>query len=157
MTYSATLSNGNPLPVWFSFDPLTRTFTGTPAEVSNLSLKVTAKDSANISVSCPFSLEIVTGIKNDEGIIPESSVLYQNFPNPFNPTTVIEFEVAKTARFTLSVFNILGERIKIISDKEYTAGHYKETFNSTGLSSGIYIYQLTGKNVNIIRKMALLR
>ena len=94
----------------------------------------------------------------DEGEIPPSTInLYQNYPNPFNPTTTIEFAVSKTGRYKLGLYNTLGELVKEISDKEYEAGYYKETFNAAGLSSGMYIYRLSGNDANIVRKMVVLR
>jgi hypothetical protein len=158
LTYTATLSNGNPLPVWLSFDPVTKTFTGTPSASGNINVKVTAKDSANISVSCTFAINFtITGIDDNKGQLPKSITLYQNYPNPFNPTTTIEFGVAETGRYSLSLFNTLGELIKEISDREYEAGYHKEFFNATGLSSGMYIYRLAGNDANLVRKMVLLR
>ena len=158
LTYSATLSNGNPLPAWLSFDPATRTFEGTPTEAINISVKVTAIDSANASVSCTFSINVtITGIEETKEQSPESMNLYQNYPNPFNPTTTIEFAIPETGRYYLGLYNALGELVKEISAKEYEAGYYKETFNATGLSSGVYIYQLTGNDANFVRKMVILR
>ncbi len=94
----------------------------------------------------------------DESAIPPSTInLYQNYPNPFNPSTTIEFSISKAGRYKLDLFNTLGELVKEITDKEYDAGKYKETFNATSLSSGMYIYRLTGSNVSITRKMVLLR
>jgi hypothetical protein len=158
LTYSATLSNGNPLPGWLLFDPSTRTFSGAPTETININVKVIATDSANASVSCTFAISIVvTGLEESKDQIPESFNLYQNYPNPFNPTTTIEFAIPKTGRYSLSLYNALGELVKEISEKEYESGYYKETFNATGLSSGIYIYRLTGSDANIVRKMVVLR
>jgi hypothetical protein len=158
LTYSATLSNGNPLPAWLSFDPATRTFEGTPTEAININVKVKAVDSANASVSCTFAINVtITGIEETKEQTPESINLYQNYPNPFNPTTTIEFAIPKTGRYKLGLYNALGELVKEISDKEYNVGYYKETFNATGLSSGMYIYRLTGNDANIVRKMVLLR
>ena len=128
LTYSATLSNGNPLPVWLSFDPVTKTFTGTPTASGNISVKVTAKDSANISVSCTFAINVtVTGIDDDKEQFPESMNLYQNYPNPFNPTTTIEFAIPKSGRYKLDLYNALGELVKEISNREYEAGYHQET------------------------------
>jgi hypothetical protein len=136
----------------------TRTFTGTPTESININVKVTATDSANASVSCTFAINIViTGIEDIKNQIPESIKLYQNYPNPFNPTTTIEFAIPKTGRYSLGIYNTLGELVKEISDREYEAGYHKETFDATGLSSGIYIYRLTGNKANIVRKMVLLQ
>ncbi|MFA4853334.1 MAG: putative Ig domain-containing protein, partial [Bacteroidales bacterium] len=59
LTYSATLSNGNPLPSWLSFEPSTRTFSGTPIGTGELNVKVIATDTANASASCTFSLVVV--------------------------------------------------------------------------------------------------
>ncbi|MGD1046176.1 MAG: putative Ig domain-containing protein [Bacteroidota bacterium] len=56
LTYSATLSDGNPLPAWLSFDPATRMFSGTPTTTSAYTIKVTATDTANASVSCTFGI-----------------------------------------------------------------------------------------------------
>lgn len=88
---------------------------------------------------------------------PNKYELAQNFPNPFNPTTVIEFAIPNSGRYTLSIFNVLGELVEVISEKEYKAGYYKETFNAKELSSGIYFYRLMGDQTNIVRKMTLIR
>jgi hypothetical protein len=158
LTYSAALSNGNPLPAWLSFDPITKTFTGTPTETINIIVMITATDSANTSVSCTFAINVtITGIKETKKQLPEGINLFQNYPNPFNPTTTIEFAISKTGIYSLRLYNILGELVKEISNREYKAGYYKETFNAAGLSSGMYIYRLTGDNLNIVRKMTLLR
>ena len=158
LTYSATLSNGNPLPAWLSFDPVTKSFTGTPTASGNINVKVTAKDSDNASVSCTFAINVtITGIDDNKGQLPESINLYQNYPNPFNPTTTIEFGIAETGRYSLSLYNTLGELVKEISDREYEAGYHKETLNATGFSSGMYIYRLTGNDANLVRKMVILR
>jgi hypothetical protein len=158
LTYSAALSDETPLPDWLSFDAFTKTFSGTPAEAGNLSVKITVTDSANTSVSCTFAINvIITGIEETKEQLPESSNLLQNYPNPFNPTTTIEFVISKTGRYSLSLYNALGELVKIISNREYESGYYKETFNAAGLPSGMYIYRLTGSNANIVRKMILLR
>ena len=158
LTYSATLSNGNPLPAWLSFDSFTKTFSGTPTEVANINVKVTAVDSANASVSCTFAIDVtITGIKETNKQLPESIHLYQNYPNPFNPSTTIEFAIPKSGRYSLGLYNALGQFVKEISDREYEAGYYKETINAAGLSSGMYIYRLTGNNANIVRKTIILR
>lgn len=157
LTYSALLSNGMPLPAWLSFDPATRTFTGTPTGAVNIFIKVTVKDSSNAFVSCTFAINVITGINDNKGELPESINLYQNYPNPFNPTTTIEFAIPKSGRYTLGLYNTLGELVKEISAREYEAGYYQETFNAASLTSGIYIYRLTGNNANIVRKMVLIR
>lgn len=162
LTLSAKLSNGTPLPSWLSFNPDTRTFFGIPtqAKVFPIMVTVTAKDTANASASSTFGITIVANpvdVEEDKSQLPQSIYLNQNYPNPFNPTTTIEFAVSKTGRYTLGLYDTLGKFVKEISDKEYEAGYYKETFNATGLSSGMYIYRLTGNDADIVRKMVVLR
>jgi hypothetical protein len=119
---------------------------------------ITATDSANTSVACTFAINVsITGLEKTEKQLPGSINLFQNYPNPFNPTTTIEFAIPKAGRYTMSLYNALGELVKEISDKEYVAGYHKETFNATGLSSGMYIYRLAGNEANIVRKMVVLR
>ncbi|HLP88021.1 MAG TPA: SBBP repeat-containing protein [Nostocaceae cyanobacterium] len=69
LTYTATLANGDALPSWLTFDPTTRTFTGTPPTTENISIKVTATDSANASVSDEFTLTINTPSTDDVQLI----------------------------------------------------------------------------------------
>lgn len=158
LTYAATLSNGSSLPSWLSFNPAARTFAGTPTSAVNLSLKVTASDNANASASCSFNINVtVTGIDDNRGHIPSDINLYQNYPNPFNPATTIEFAIPKDGRYTLTLYNILGQLVKEISDQEYDAGYYKEKFDANGLTSGTYIYRLKGDVAEVVRKMVLIQ
>ncbi len=162
LTLTAKLSSGAALPTWLSFNPDTRTFFGVPTQAKVFPIMVTvfAKDTANASASSTFGITIVAdpvGVEEDKSQLPKSIYLNQNYPNPFNPTTTIEFAIPKTGRYKLGLYNPLGELVKEISDKEYEAGYHKETFNATGLTSGMYIYRLTGNDANIVRKMVLLR
>ncbi|MGD1047052.1 MAG: putative Ig domain-containing protein [Bacteroidota bacterium] len=72
LTYSATLINGNPLPAWLSFDPATRTFSGTPTAAATISIKVTATDTASASVSSTFNIiSVLTGVNQEENKTPK--------------------------------------------------------------------------------------
>lgn len=158
LAYSASLSDGNPLPAWLSFNPATRVFQGTPSVSGKINVKVTAMDSANTAVTCTFAINvIITGADGSKVQLPGGFSLAQNYPNPFNPTTVIEFSIPKSGRYKLSIYNILGKHVMDISDKEYSAGKNKEVFNAAGLSSGLYMYRLIGDNGSLTRKMTLLR
>ncbi len=89
--------------------------------------------------------------------LPKEFKLEQNYPNPFNPTTTIEFTIPQNGRYSLGVYNILGQLVRVLGDEEYQAGYYKVTFDAGKLSSGMYIYKLSGNNVNISRKMILMK
>ncbi len=158
ITCSATLGNGNPLPGWLSFDPYTKTFYGTPSSAINTLIKVTAIDTGGLAASCLFTLNIaVTGLEDETGQIPGGIELYQNYPNPFNPSTTIKIAIPEAGRYKLDLFDTLGENVKVISEKYYEAGYHVEILDATGLSSGMYIYKLTGYGMSAVRKLIILQ
>jgi len=88
---------------------------------------------------------------------PNSFVLYQNFPNPFNPTTKLRFNLPKAAHVHFTFFNILGEVVKTLHMGNKNAGYYEVEFNADNLPSGIYIYQIITDDFIQARKMILLK
>ncbi|MBI5216166.1 MAG: T9SS type A sorting domain-containing protein [Ignavibacteriae bacterium] len=75
--------------------------------------------------------------------VPTAFALNQNYPNPFNPTTTISFELAEPAIVTVKVFNMLGQEVATVLDREeFFDGVYSETFDASGLTSGVYFYQI---------------
>jgi len=88
---------------------------------------------------------------------PFSYVLTQNFPNPFNPSTTIQFNVPERSLINLTVYNIIGEKVAVLVDGEKEAGFYSLEFNAAGLPSGIYIYRLQSSEFVQVRKMILLK
>jgi hypothetical protein len=84
-------------------------------------------------------------------------VLYQNYPNPFNPNTVISYQLPVTGNVTLKVYDILGNEVATLVNEEKQPGVYEVEFDSEGLSSGIYFYQLRTGNFTQVKKMILLR
>lgn len=89
------------------------------------------------------------------GVAPNVFELSQNFPNPFNPSTTIEFTVPATGRTTLKVFNTLGQEVATLYNNEAEAGKYHQVqFNASGLSSGIYVSRLqSGDKIQIMKMM----
>ncbi|MBT8379039.1 MAG: T9SS type A sorting domain-containing protein [Ignavibacteria bacterium] len=83
--------------------------------------------------------------------------LEQNYPNPFNPTTKIKFELPDQNRVTLKVYNVLGNEIATLINKDKPSGTYEIEFDATGLPSGIYFYELHAGNFVETRKMILLK
>jgi hypothetical protein len=97
----------------------------------------------------------ITGVNDKVNSIPTQFNLSQNYPNPFNPSTVIEFSVPQQEKLSLTVYNILGQKVAALINGEIAAGYHMITFNASKLSSGIYFYQLLGDHVNITKKMIL--
>lgn len=159
LTYTATLSNGNPLPAWLSFETITRTFSGTPTSLGNYLLKVTATDTANAKASCIFNLKIinpVTDIKDDQEVIQDFR-LYQNHPNPCNPSTIISWQTSASGWQTLKVYDLLGREVTTLVDEFKTAGKYEVEFDASNISSGIYFYVLKTNNFLDQKKMIVMK
>jgi hypothetical protein len=89
---------------------------------------------------------------------PTQFFLANNYPNPFNPSTTIEFHLPQPEIISLRVFNVLGVEMKsFFSNVKTNAGVHKVEFVSEGLSSGVYFYTLTSPHFTQSKKMILLR
>jgi hypothetical protein len=88
---------------------------------------------------------------------PAKYFLAQNYPNPFNPTTTIRFEIPERSIVTIKVYDVLGSEIATLINEEKSVGKYDVEFDGSGLSSGIYFYQLTAGSFSETKKMILLR
>jgi len=74
---------------------------------------------------------------------PEKFELFQNFPNPFNPTTTISYQLSSPGRVRLVVYNLLGQEVATLVDAEREAGFHQELWHASSLASGLYIYRIT--------------
>ena len=93
----------------------------------------------------------------DAGSLPVSVELAQNFPNPFNPTTTIRWEMPDAGAVQLVVYNMLGQEVARLADEQLGAGVHQRVFNAAGLSSGVYVYRLTANGVTQSRTMTLVK
>jgi hypothetical protein len=79
---------------------------------------------------------------------PEKYTLAQNFPNPFNPSTTIEFSIPQTSNVTIEIYNIVGERVASLVNKTLDVGYHRVNFNASNLPSGTYVYRLKASGQN---------
>ena len=110
--------------------------------------------------------DLITDVE-DEDSNPVDFYLSQNFPNPFNPTSKIRFQVAKQGFVSLRVYDVLGIEIAVLVNEEKSAGSYEVEFSAIGgsasggdvynLSSGIYFYSLVTTEFNKVKKMVLIK
>ncbi len=98
----------------------------------------------------------LVGVEKDKNL-ENSFELEQNYPNPFNPTTVINFTIPKAGITTLSVYNVLGQKVTELVNKELPAGRHKYTFDASNLTSGIYFYKLKSNDYSAVKKMMLIK
>ena len=88
---------------------------------------------------------------------PENFKLNQNYPNPFNPTTTISYDIPKAGIVKLSVYNMLGQKIANLINKQQSAGSYDVQWDATNVSSGLYIYRLEVGSFVSTKKMILVK
>jgi hypothetical protein len=89
--------------------------------------------------------------------IPQKFMLYQNYPNPFNPSTTISYDLPQRAHVKLTVYNILGQEVATLVDKEQEPGRYNVKFDASGLPSGVYFYTLQTPYFTKTNKMVLVK
>ncbi len=90
--------------------------------------------------------------------LPERATLHQNYPNPFNPSTQISYELAEASVVSLDIFSLTGTRVLSVIDNSYqSAGTHTATVDASGLSSGVYIYQLRAGGQVFTRRMTLVK
>jgi len=118
--------------------------------VTNDSLNVTL-DAGSITTFVSYDLEIV---KFED---PASFRLYQNYPNPVNQSTSINFEVPEESFVSLVVNNLLGQEVAVITEKEFSAGLHSVTFDASNLANGIYFYTLRAGGFIDTKKMFIMR
>ncbi len=123
----------------------------------------------NISASAAVMYaDLIVGLSagssgdDDDPLLPVNVELAQNYPNPFNPVTTISFSTTATTRTTLEIFNLLGQKVKLLFDGNIDAGTISVSWdgcdhNGHEVASGIYFYRLITGNTQQVRKMILLR
>jgi hypothetical protein len=113
-------------------------------------------------VSVNQMLSIVEGSSSSEVKTKKNNVisrfqLYQNYPNPFNSSTIISFAIKTHESVKVTIYDILGREIDIITNREYAAGTHKLHYNAIDLLSGVYFYKLEVGDFNDIKKLIVLR
>ena len=141
VTYQATLAN----------------YLTAPASEGGLEGTVTA---AQYPVGGEGRIQFGETTSNEEDLFSEVPVefgLKQNFPNPFNPSTNITFDLPESSKVTLRVFNMLGQQVATLVDGQRSAGTYTVSFDASNLASGVYIYRIEAGSFNSTKKMLLIK
>ncbi|MFH0991112.1 MAG: T9SS type A sorting domain-containing protein [bacterium] len=98
----------------------------------------------------------VVRVKDPSLTLPEQFELFDNYPNPFNPSTTIRYQLPKESHVSLKVMNTLGQVVATLVNHKQNAGTYQVQWNSQ-FPSGVYFYQLQTSEVVQTKKMLLLR
>jgi hypothetical protein len=109
------------------------------------------------------SASIITGVEQRDDNIPDSFRLEQNFPNPFNPSTTINFALPEHSQVTLEIYNILGQRVRtLIAGQSHEVGSHNVIWdgrNDSGMLavSGVYYYRIQAGEFSEVKKMLFLK
>ncbi len=151
--FGISLTNGN-----FTVSKLaagTYTLTAHRMGFSPVTQNITITNGNLNGVNLSFGNPI--GIEPKPGKIPENYNLSQNFPNPFNPLTHINFDIPKENFVKLAVYNILGKEVEALVNEKLNAGSYSVEWNASKYSSGIYFYRIESGNFIKTMKMILIK
>jgi len=101
--------------------------------------------------------EMVTSAGPVQSTIPSRWTLEQNFPNPFNPSTIIRYGLPARAHVILTVFNTIGQQVAVLQNGALDAGYHETIFNADGFASGVYLYRLQAGDFSQVRTLILIR
>ena len=112
-------------------------------------------------VGDPRWMQSTVGIDNDVNV-PKEFTLKQNYPNPFNPTTDISFTIGQTSDINLTIYNLLGQKVRVLENASRQAGTHTLRWDGRDqmgqdVSTGVYLYTLTNGTKSITKKMALMK
>ncbi len=119
-------------------------------------------NAANTTGTSPWSAiwrfeTLYEGLNTYSNEIPKVYKLYNNFPNPFNPSTKIRFDIPKTGKAQITIYDLLGREIERLYDNVINPGKFEITWNASNYSSGVYFYRLSASEYSDTRKMILLK
>ena len=118
----------------------------------------TATDADGNTSEFSASFEVVSGVATEgTAEVPAAFALEQNYPNPFNPATHIRYAVPQASPVRLEVFDMLGRLVAVLVDEMKAAGSYDVVFDASGLSSGVYLYKMTGDGFTQTKTLTLVK
>ena len=101
--------------------------------------------------------EVITGVVNTNNGIPARFTLSQNFPNPFNPSAMINYQLPVNSHVTLKVYDVLGREVQTLINEDKPAGSYTIKFDVGSLPSGVYFYRLQAGSFTQTKKLVVVK
>ena len=155
-----TYAYENSLPVSISVDPKSHIASIQVNRLqNNFNIAFTVTDPLNASATDTLYVNIlmsgVESIKITDA--PKDFILYDNYPNPFNPSTTIRYGIPRPCRVILKIFNMLGQEVATLVDEDQKAGMYEFLWDASSHPSGVYFYHLRTKHYQKVRRMILMK
>ncbi len=124
---------------------------------SDILYVLTRTDLYKVENGQPTSIKQVPVSSKPEPEIPEKITLHQNYPNPFNPSTTIRFDLKESAFTKLTVYDLLGRKVKELVNEVRPAGTNTIQFNASDLASGVYLYRLEAGSYILTKRLTLIK
>jgi hypothetical protein len=146
----------------FSSIAINISFTASVQGAFSGDMLLTTNDVANPQLTIRLRASVGDVSIDDEHLLPLVTALYGNYPNPFNPETMISFDIASDTPVTLQIYNIRGQKVATLIDTYLTRGRYTASWMGVDamgkpVSSGVYFYRLKTDDITTVRKMLLLK
>jgi immune inhibitor A len=129
----------------------------------NTCVAVSNISSSSATMTADFQVSLSSGdVDPDDNLLPQNAFVSQNFPNPFNSSTVIHLNISAATRLSMTIYDILGRSVRLLLEGEFAPGELNIEWNGmddkgVALPSGIYFYRLNCPNGNETKKMILLK
>ena len=144
------------IPIYSAYTGLLTITTLDYSGIATLNIIVEDLDGGVLEFDIILDIEVKVSNK-EENDLPTKFVLHQNYPNPFNPGTNISYQLSKSGNVLLEVYSLNGQLISTLVNSFQTAGNYTIYFNASNLSSGVYLYKISGNDFISVKKMLLLK
>ncbi|MHB1687875.1 MAG: T9SS type A sorting domain-containing protein [Ignavibacteriaceae bacterium] len=123
---------------------------------TNNTIKFSMSRASNFVILTADPAQVTSTDENSNSIVSDFR-LERNYPNPFNPSTTIEFSLNNRSNVQLNIYNALGQKITTLVNTTLEAGVHSVNFDANSLSSGIYFYELKSKGQRLVNKMNLIK
>ncbi len=123
----------------------------------NATLHLSSNDPENAELQVPITMTVQTTDVIENAALPETTALKGNYPNPFNPSTVIRFDLARSGPVRLSVYNMVGQQVATLVDGPLDAGSHSLNWDASPLASGIYLLEMTHSGGRDTSKLMLMK
>jgi len=158
--YTYAVTSGS-LPPGLELNENTGEISGIPTNSGDYTFTVTCTDSYNPPRTDGQEYTVAvfdpTGIPDNETHTPSNFAILGNYPNPFNNSTVIRFNLADQADVTLAIYNVLGQHVETMNQGLLNAGEHEIVWNGDKVPSGVYFYKLNAGEKSLTKKMTLLK
>jgi len=125
--------------------------------VSNAGIPIWGTFQGNNQRTGLQTISIISSTSNPKDKLPTSYALYANYPNPFNPSTIISYDTPKLTHVTLIVYDVLGRQVELLVNGEKMPGRYQASFDAGALPSGVYFYRFQAGAYHDTKKLLLLK